>query len=69
MMKFFLLTFFFFCSFSLFFAIDIKNLKSPESESVTILKDQDNFNIRCFLYNDLNVYDLGGLSRPFKNKE
>ena len=69
MMKFCLFTIFFLCSFNHSLTNDIKNLKNPDSDYITILKEQDNYNIRCFLYQNYNVFDLGGLSRPFKAKE
>ena len=62
---------------SLFFLIDFialvftsepNNLKTEQLKD-TILKDSLSFNIRCFLFDDYNVYDLGGLSRPFKDEK
>jgi len=49
-----------------YLANDLKNLKSHDLTK-EILKTDINLNIKCFLYNDLKVYDLKGLSRDFKN--
>lgn len=51
------------------FAYDQKHLKIKDSSDVVVLKDALDFNIKCFLFNDYNVYDLRGLGRDFRAKE
>ena len=48
------------------FTSDLNNLKLEQFKDT---KDADSFNIRCFLFDDYNVYDLGGLSRSFKDEK